>query len=114
MTVEPMFSICIPNFNYARYLKLTCESVLAQESCNYEIVIADNHSTDGSIEFIKEIAGAHQSIKYVINSSNFGFSGNLEKVTSQATGKYFILLSSDDLMNKGALMRYKKLIEFML
>lgn len=105
-----MFSICIPNFNYGRYLKLTCESVLAQEAKNYEIVIADNQSTDGSIEFIETFAARNASVRFAVNPVNLGFSGNLEKVTSMARGTHYILLSSDDLMNPGALTIYEKLI----
>lgn len=104
------FSICIPNFNYRYYLELTCESVLAQDYSNYEIVIADNQSNDGSIEYIQKFAASHEFVRYIINPVNLGFAGNLEKVTAQAKGDYFILLSSDDLMNKGALINYEKLI----
>ncbi len=111
MHVKPLFSICIPNFNYGRYLKLTCESVLAQESKNYEIVIADNRSTDGSIEFIEAFAENNASVRFTINPVNLGFAGNLEKVTSLASGTHYILLSSDDLMNPGALSSYEKLIQ---
>jgi glycosyltransferase involved in cell wall biosynthesis len=110
MIVAPMFSICIPNFNYARYLKLTCESVLVQESKNYEIVIADNQSTDGSIEFIEAFAKTNSFVRFTVNPANLGFAGNLEKVTSLASGTHYILLSSDDLMNQGALSGYEKLI----
>jgi glycosyltransferase involved in cell wall biosynthesis len=106
----PLFSICIPNFNYARYLKLTCESVLEQDSQNYELVIADNQSTDGSIAWIKNFARTHSSTKFTINPTNLGFASNLEKVTSLASGSNFILLSSDDLMNQGALSTYEKFI----
>ena len=113
LAVEPiLFSICIPNFNYGRYLKLTCESVLAQESTSYEIVIADNRSTDDSIAFIEGFAKSHNLVRYTINPSNLGFAGNLEKVTALARGQFFILLSSDDLMNSGALNSYEKLIRF--
>ena len=105
-----MFSICIPNFNYGQYLKLTCESVLAQESKTYEIVIADNQSTDGSIKFIEDFANVNPFVRFTINPVNLGFAGNLEKVTSLAQGAHYILLSSDDLMNQGALSSYEKLI----
>lgn len=110
MPHAPRFSICIPNFNYRTYLELTCESVLIQDYSNYEIVIADNQSNDGSIEYIQKFAASHEFVEYFINPVNLGFAGNLEKVTRHAKGEYFILLSSDDLMNKGALTNYEKLI----
>ncbi|MFZ5973686.1 MAG: glycosyltransferase family 2 protein [Bacteroidota bacterium] len=104
------FSVCIPNFNYRAYLQLACESVLAQDFTDYELVIADNNSTDGSREYITNLASRHSCVRYVINTCNLGFAGNLDKVTSLATGNHFILLSSDDLMNAGSLRVYKKLI----
>lgn len=108
--MNPLFSICIPNYNYGQYLRLTCESVLVQDSKNFEIVIADNRSTDGSIEFIEAFAKENSFVKFTINPVNLGFASNLEKVTSLASGSHYILLSSDDLMNRGALPAYEKLI----
>lgn len=102
------FSICIPNFNYLKYLKLTCQSVTGQAYRNYEILISDNQSTDGSIQFITDFAKAQSNVKINVNPTNLGFAANLEKATSLATGNYFILLSSDDLMNAGCLEIYAK------
>ena len=107
-----LFSICIPNYNYTRYLPLTCESVVSQHA-SYEIVVADNRSTDDSVALVKAFKDLHSSIqiKIEINATNLGFAGNLEKVTRLARGSHFILLSSDDLMNVGALQKYEQLIE---
>lgn len=107
----PQFSICIPNFNYLSYLTLTCQSVTTQSYPNFEILISDNQSTDGSIDFIEDFRKSNDHVKVNINPVNLGFSANLEKVTSLASGKFFILLSSDDLMNAGCLQQYAKLIK---
>lgn len=110
MTTAPLFSICIPNYNYRTYLELTCKSVTDQDFGDYEIAIADNRSTDGSDEFVKRFASSNTKVNYTINSENFGFAGNLERVTSLAKGSHYILLSSDDLMNPGALSMYNNLL----
>lgn len=105
------FSICIPNFNYEKYIGETIESVLAQDYEDFEIIIADNCSTDNSWEVIQKYASKDNRIKAYQNKFNLGFAGNLDRVTSFANNDYLILLSSDDIMNKGALSTYKKFYE---
>jgi glycosyltransferase involved in cell wall biosynthesis len=102
------FSICIPNYNYGHLIDKTIQSVLNQSYKNLEIIVCDNASTDNSLEVIKSFSD--KRIKLFVNQINVGFSANLDKVTQNATGDYFILLSSDDLINEGALMEYAKII----
>ena len=105
------FSICIPNYNYAAYLKLTLESVIRQTGASFEICVADNNSNDGSQALIKQFAEENAAIKYAFNATNIGFSDNLLTVSQMATGDWQILLSSDDIMAEGALKFYQDFIE---
>lgn len=104
------FSICIPNYNYLRYLRLTYDSVKAQSFTNFEVSISDNCSTDGSAEFIADTAAKANNVRVNFNETNLGFAPNLELASAQATGDFFILLSSDDLMNPGCLEIYDRII----
>jgi glycosyltransferase involved in cell wall biosynthesis len=104
------FSICIPNFNYAHYLGLTFESIRNQEFKDYEVVISDNASTDGSIDLIKEASKKFSNFNYQVNKTNIGFAPNLDKAAELASGDYMIMLSSDDLMEKQALSCYADLL----
>ena len=104
------FSLCIPNFNYARYLGLTLESVLHQANADFEICIADNNSNDDSQALIRDFVAKDPRIKYRFNPTNVGFSDNLLAASEMAQGDWHILLSSDDLINKGALEFYNKFI----
>lgn len=97
----PFFSICIPNFNYSKYLKLTIQSVLAQSFQDFEVIISDNASTDDSVQMVKRFKDSR--ITLIENQVNLGFSPNLDKCTQNTKGKYMILLSSDDVMFPGAL-----------
>ena len=102
----PFFSICIPNFNYARYIGDTIQSVLDQDYDDYEIIIADNASTDHSMDVINTYAGRDSRIRVIQNRYNIGFAPNLQRATESARGTYMNLLSSDDQMKAGALRAY--------
>tara|TARA_B100000900_G_scaffold413473_1_gene437549 strand:+ start:494 stop:1537 length:1044 start_codon:yes stop_codon:yes gene_type:complete len=98
---SPSFSICIPNYNYGKYIGKTIESVLKQEYGNFEIIISDNCSNDNSLEVIESF-NDHR-LKLVKNKYNIGYSGNLTRVTSLAKNDFIIFLPSDDLLKEGAL-----------
>lgn len=100
-------SVMIPNYNYARYIGETIDSVLAQAAADVEIVVADNASTDGSAEVVR--AYADPRVHLTVNACNIGFAPNLEKVASLARGRRMLLLSSDDRMLPGALAAYARL-----
>src|SRR4051794_36793463 len=100
-------SICIPNYNYERYLGRTIRSVLDQEDPDLEILVSDNASTDRSVEIASQFDPGRVRVR--INERNFGFAANLDRVASMATGDVLIMLSSDDLMRPGALAAYRTL-----
>jgi glycosyltransferase involved in cell wall biosynthesis len=110
-SIIPFFSVCIPNFNYGSYIGQTIQSVLNQEFSNFEIIICDNASTDDSWSVIQSFAQKDSRLKIYKNNFNIGFAGNLQRTSEKAIGRFLIMLSSDDLMNNGALYHYYKLIE---
>lgn len=106
---RPTFSICIPNFNYEKYLGATLRSVLTQDFEDFEVIVADNASTDGSVALVESFRDPRISL--VRNRYNVGFAPNLDKATEGARGRFLILLSSDDLMLPGALSTYKRVLD---
>mgnify|MGYP001300384158 CR=1 FL=1 len=109
MKAEIKFSICVPNYNAAKYLNETIDSVLNQTYPCYELIISDNASTDNSIDVIKSYRS--KKIKLVEHNYNVGFSHNLDSATSIATGDYMIFLGADDMLKIDALEEFAKLIE---
>jgi glycosyltransferase involved in cell wall biosynthesis len=105
---SPCFSICIPNFNYGRYIGQTIESVLSQSYQEFEIIVADNASTDDSVEVVDSFKD--QRIRLIRNRYNVGFAPNLDRATETAKNEFMILLSSDDLMLPGALAEYARVL----
>ena len=105
---QPSFSICIPNYNYARYIRETIQSVLDQTYPHFEIVVADNASTDNSIDVINSFQD--ERIRLIRNRYNIGFAPNLQIVAREARKDFLILLSSDDRMLPTALEVYSEII----
>src|SRR5262245_7849518 len=87
---RPLFSVCIPNYNYAKYIGETIQSVLDQRFQNFEIIVADNASTDGSVKVVE--AFRSPKINIIQNRYNVGFSPNLDRATERARGEHLILL----------------------
>ncbi len=103
------FSICIPNYNYERYLGSTIRSVLEQADVDLEILLSDNASTDSSVALAQSFGDPRIQVR--VNAVNVGFAGNLDRAARLATGDWLIMLSSDDLALPGALASYRRLIE---
>ena len=94
------FSICIPNYNYGRYLGRTIQSVLDQQGADFELLVSDNASPDNSVDVVQSFADPSHRLQ--INACNVGFAGNLDKAAGMASNELMIMLSSDDLMRPGA------------
>ena len=107
-----MISVCIPNYNYEDYLGETIQSVLDSKYPDFEIVLADNASTDSSIAVVEGFQRkvGPDKIRYKINARNVGFAGNLDEVGGMCKGDHMIMLSSDDLMMPEALPTYAKMM----
>ena len=92
MNQPPKVALVILNWNGLNYLRQFLPSVLSSTWANLEIVIGDNGSTDGSVEFLKE---NFPSVKIIQNAKNYGFTGGYNKVLEHVDADYFVLLNSD-------------------
>ena len=100
------FSVCIPNYNYEKYLGRTLDSVLTQSHADLEVLVSDNASTDGSTALVRARGDAR--VQLTVNPCNVGFAGNLDRAARLASGDVMLMLSSDDLMGPGALASYAR------
>ena len=90
--LNPSVAIVILNYNGKKHLSLFLPSVIATEYANFQIIVADNGSTDDSIAFLQ---ANYPSIKILQNKINQGFAGGYNWALKQVVADYFILLNSD-------------------
>lgn len=105
-------SICIPTFNRAEHLRNCLKSLEANvhnSSCEFEICISDNCSSDETPEIVREAAKT-MDIVYSRNSENIGIAKNFLRVISMASGEFAWLIGNDDLLLPDAINRLDDLI----
>lgn len=95
--MNPTVSIGIPVYNREKLIKETLDCLLAQTFSDFEIIISDNCSTDGTETVCREYADRDPRIRYTRQEKNLGVFGNFRFVQGAAQGKYFMWFSSDDL-----------------
>lgn len=92
MTTYPSVAVVILNWNGKSYLEKFLHSVLNSNYPVLEIIVADNASSDDSVEFVKK---NFPSIKVIRNAANLGFAGGYNQALNQVNSDYFVLLNSD-------------------
>lgn len=88
----PKVSVIILNYNGKEFLKECIDSVLDQTFKDYEILIVDNASSDGSVDFIKENYG---QLRLIESKKNLGFAGGNNLGVKHAKGDLIVLLNND-------------------
>jgi len=95
--MKPKVSIIIPNFNHKLYLPQRLDSVLGQTLQDFEVIILDDASTDGSQEFLKTYQDHPKVSHIVFNNYNSGSPfKQWEKGIALAKGEYIWVAESDD------------------
>ncbi len=93
-------SVIILNYNQ-KAITVTCvKSVLSQTYKNFEIILVDNASTDGSLEAFEKEFGKRKKIKIIANKENTGYTGGNNLGASHAKGKYVVVLNNDTFCEK--------------
>jgi len=94
---ELLVSIALCSYNGEKYIGQQLDSILNQTYKNIEIVIVDDHSTDGTFDILRRYAVEHPQIKLFRNEANLGFNKNFEKAISLASGDYIAISDQDDI-----------------
>ncbi|PYX51733.1 MAG: hypothetical protein DMG76_31260 [Acidobacteria bacterium] len=92
----PLVSVCVPTYNYGRFLPDCIESVLDQTLLDWELVITDDASTDSTEEIVNRYAAVDPRIRYLRNAQRLGMNANLKRAAESARGRYLKMLCADD------------------
>ncbi len=98
MINHPKVSIGIPVYNGSDYLGDAIRSIQEQSFGDFELLIQDNASVDGTEEICRGIAGEDKRISYVRNERNVGAPINYNLVYQRSSGEYFKWAAHDDLL----------------
>jgi GT2 family glycosyltransferase len=108
----PSVSIIVLTFNNIVFTKLCLTTVLENTDYpRYEIVVVDNASTDGTVDYLRALAASHPQVRLVLNDHNVGFAGGNNRGLHAATGDVVVLLNNDTLVPPGWLARLVRHLE---
>lgn len=92
----PAISVLMAVHNGEQFLAETLASVAAQTFAEYEFVIVDDASSDGSAAMLAEAARADQRIRVLTNDTNIGLTRSLNRGLGEANGEYIARIDADD------------------
>ena len=102
-------SVCIPTFNRKELLAIAIDSVLQQTHQDFELIICDDGSTDGTAEMMARLTD--NRIHYIRHPQNIGKSNNMISGFKAATGQYFIKFDDDDRLTPTFLEKTTQLLD---
>jgi glycosyltransferase involved in cell wall biosynthesis len=111
MTRPPTLSIGLPVYNGEKYLAQSIEALLGQSYEDFELIISDNTSTDGTAEICHHYQELDSRIRYFRQEHNIGGAPNHNFLVEQARGELFKWASHDDLYARDLLKRCVQALE---
>ncbi len=97
---SPLVSIGFPVYDGEEYISQALDSLLAQTHTNFELIISDNVSTDGTWGLCQRYAVKDTRIQLYQNEENLGAGYNFKRVLDLSSGNYFMWASHDDVWDK--------------
>ena len=106
--MDTKLSIIIPNFNGKQFIKLCLDSIRKQDCSFYELIIVDNGSSDGSVEYINEY---YPDLTLIENKENLGFAAAVNQGIKSSSSEYVFLLNNDVELESDCVSNLLKCIE---
>lgn len=102
----PRASIIIVTYNNLALNKLCLESILRNtEHLNYEVIVVDNNSSDGTQDFLRSLSAERSNIHVILNQENHGFAKANNQGLAISRGEHIVLLNNDTVVTPGWLTR---------
>jgi glycosyltransferase involved in cell wall biosynthesis len=111
MSPTPRISVCLLAFNHANIVADSIRTVLAQDFDDFELVLSDDHSDDGTWEIAQSFTKLDSRVRALQPPHNLGMAGNANFSVSQSSAPYIALLHHDDLCAPSLLRRWLEVME---
>ncbi|MEO6785383.1 MAG: glycosyltransferase [Chthoniobacteraceae bacterium] len=98
----PRVSVLIPTYRYAGYLREALDSVVAQDFADFEVIVSDDCSGDGSAEILREYAARDSRIRAHMQPANIGMVRNWNWCLARARGEFVQYVFGDDMLAQPA------------
>lgn len=108
--MNDLVSIIMPSYNTAKYISESVSSILRQTYTNWELIIVDDCSTDGTDDVVRPFL-QDSRIRYIKNDKNSGAAVSRNRALREAAGKWIAFLDSDDLWHPEKLERQIRFME---
>ncbi|CDM95504.1 MULTISPECIES: glycosyltransferase family 2 protein [Limnospira] len=102
-------TVCIPTYNRVKLLPIAIASVLEQTEQDFELIVCDDGSTDGTVEIMSRYEDPR--LRYIRHQKNIGKSNNMRSGFDAATGEYFIKFDDDDRLTPEFLEKTSAILE---
>jgi len=110
--IYPRVSIIIATHN-RRELTGACFESLFRNTCwpNFEVIVVDNASTDGTVDYLRDMVARQSNVRLIVNDSNAGFAPANNQGICHASGDFVVFLNNDTRVTRGWLCRLVGLLE---
>ena len=98
MKKQPLISVIVASYNYAKYIKETLDSLIRQTNKSFEVIVVDDGSKDQSLPIIEEYANRFKNIKLYTHpgNQNRGLAETVILGIEKSNGEYIAFCESDD------------------
>lgn len=101
----PKISVIMSSFNHEKFIADAIESVIGQTEQDFELLVVDDDSTDGSKSIITRYAEEDERIAAIFHRENMGIAATMNDGLDRAKGDFIAIIASDDLWNECKLER---------
>jgi glycosyltransferase involved in cell wall biosynthesis len=108
---KPNISVVMTAYNEEQYIADAIDSVLNQKFDDFELIIVDDNSTDGTLEIVQEYKRRCKKVKVIMNERNQGQSISRNKALKSSSGDYIAIMDADDISTENRLNIQHKLLE---